>query len=121
MNVSKWPFLGLLVLLAAGCDSKIAAPDLGAAGAGGAGSGGPVGRPETPSAPVSQIVTPEGGGVVSIAEGRLEGTSVSIPPGAVDLPVQVTLEEGAPIPEVSIPAGPPVQIGPSGTMFNASL
>ena len=71
----------------------------------------------TPSGGVTQIVEPGQGGTVSVTEGVVAGSAVTIPKGAIDHPVEVTVGPGTSIDEVSLPAGPAIEVGPSGTEF----
>ena len=66
---------------------------------------------------VSQVIEPAEGGKVLVAEGAVAGSAVTIPGGAIDHPIEVTIDPGMPLDEVSLPAGPPIEVGPSGTEF----
>lgn len=125
-GVALW--LALLLGIVSACDDSPKAMRAGGggagAGAGGEGGAGMMERPPRSTEPtmaVSVPVTPEQGGSVTVTEGRLEGATVSIPAGATSENIEVTLGDGEPVAEVSFPAGPPLEVGPSGTQFNVPV
>lgn len=87
--------------------------------------GAALGRPAGGETAVIHVVGPTGGVVaVTGATSDLNGASVSLPPGALDapLPISISSADAPPLPdEDSQFAGPAVDLEPSGTTFNSAV